>query len=271
MLAQLHQSRRLLVLSPHLDDAALSIGGAIAQATNGGTDVIIGTIFTAEAPSPTLTSPIIRELNAVWKLGPSPMACRRREDVAAVQVLGARYIHGGLLDAIYRTNRNGDSIYPTRQAIFSEPSPEDDIVIALRKLLTGWIEENQPDLILCPLAVGRHVDHAITSEAFRIVALYRHLNVFLYEDLPYSTGLFPPGLSDSVEAALARTSWRVAHSEPVFVDFPRKIASIKKYRSQIEGLFSDDRQMEMVLAQYMSHGAQDERLCERIWAASPSK
>lgn len=267
MPSQLHQSHRLLVLSPHLDDAALSIGGAIAQATKNGTDVIIATVFTADAPPSTFTSPIIRELNAAWNLGPSPMASRRTEDAAAVEVLGARHIHGGLPDAIYRTDRNGDSLYPTRQAVFSPPSPEDHIAIALNKLLTEWVEENQPDLIMCPLAVGRHVDHVITSETFRTVALDRRLNVFLYEDLPYSTGLFPPGLPDSVETALARTAWRVAYSERVAVDFPRKIASVRKYESQISGLFSDDRQMERALAQYMSSGAQDGPLCETIWAA----
>lgn len=267
MLSELHQSRRLLALSPHLDDAVLSIGGIIAQASERGADVIIGTIFTADAPPPTFTSPIIQELNALWKLGPSPVASRRREDAAAAQVLGARYLHGGLADSIYRTDRNGDSVYPTRRAIFSEPSTEDDIAATLTKLLKDWIDENQPDLVLCPLAVGRHVDHVITSETFRTVALDRHVDVFLYEDLPYSTGLFPPGLADSVEDALARTSWRVAHPERVSVDFARKIASIKKYESQINDLFSDEGQMETVLAKYMSYGPED-GFSERIWAAA---
>lgn len=267
MISELHQSRRLLALSPHLDDAVLSIGGIIARATERGTDVIIGTVFTADAPPPTFTSPIIQELNALWKLGPSPVASRRREDAAAAQVLGARYIHGGLADSIYRTDRNGDSVYPTRQAIFSEPSKEDDIAVTLSKLLKDWIDENQPDLVLCPLAVGRHVDHVITSETFRTMALDRHVDVFLYEDLPYSTSLFPPGLTDTVEDALARTSWRVARPEHVSVDFSRKIASIKKYQSQINDLFSDESQMETVLAKYMSHGAED-GFSERIWAVS---
>jgi hypothetical protein len=131
-----------------------------------------------------------------------------------------------------------------------------------------WIEDNQPDVVLCPLAIGRHVDHVITSDIFRAIAVERRLNVFLYEDLPYSTGLFPPGQPDSVEACLVRTSWRVAHSEQVAVDFARKIASLKKYRSQINDLFSDDRQMEMVLAKYMSYGVQDGAPSERVWAAS---
>jgi LmbE family N-acetylglucosaminyl deacetylase len=268
MLSRLRDSRRLLALSPHLDDAALSIGGALAEAAKAGTDVVVGTVFTGDAPSTASPSPIIEELNALWKLGPSPMAARRKEDADAMQVLGARYVHGGLPDAIYRTNRDGASLYATRQAIFSEPSPEDDVVLALSKLLADWIEENQPDIVLCPLAVGRHVDHVSTAKAFHEVAVDRHLNILLYEDLPYATGFFPPGFPDSVEKALARTNWRVERSEEVAVDFSRKIASVRKYRSQINGLFSDDRQMEITLAQYMSSAAQDSLSCERLWEVS---
>jgi LmbE family N-acetylglucosaminyl deacetylase len=266
VLSRLLQSHRILALSPHLDDAALSIGGAIAQATESRADVIVATIFTGDAPPSTFTTPIIRELNARWRLGPSPMASRRSEDAAAIQILGARHIHGGLLDAIYRTDRNGNSIYPSRQAIFSKPSLEDGVAAALTRLMTDWIEEHRPDFVLCPLAVGRHVDHVITSETFRTVARDQRLDIYLYEDLPYSTGLFPPGLTDTVEAALARTNWRVAHSEQILVDFSRKIASVKEYKSQISDLFSDDRQMETALARYMSCG--DGVFCERIWAVS---
>jgi LmbE family N-acetylglucosaminyl deacetylase len=264
----LHGSHRVLALSPHLDDAALSIGGAIAEAADAGTDVIVGTIFTGDAPPATFTSRIIEELNALWKLGPSPMASRRNEDAAAVQVLGARYIHGDLPDAIYRTASDGAAVYPTRRSIFSDPSPDDAIAASLTKLLSDWLDEYVPDVVLCPLAVGRHVDHVTVSRTFHSIALDRHLKVFLYEDLPYSTGLFPPGLPDSVESALARTSWRVTHSEQVYVDFSRKMASIRKYQSQISGLFADDRQMENTLAQYMACARQNQLSCERLWAVS---
>jgi LmbE family N-acetylglucosaminyl deacetylase len=267
MRLRLLQYPRILALSPHLDDAALSIGGTIAEAVKAGADVRVGTIFTADAPPAEFTSPIIAELNALWKLGPSPMVFRRSEDAAAMQVLGAGYVHGDLPDAIYRTDRNGDSVYPTRGSVFSAPSPQDKVAIALNLLFTKWLEEIEPDVILCPLAVGRHVDHVITSETFRNIALDRHLDVFLYEDLPYSTGRFPPELPDSVENALERTSWVVSHSEEISVDFSHKIASVKQYQSQLGGLFSDESGMEKTLSRYMSRDAPDGILYERMWAA----
>jgi LmbE family N-acetylglucosaminyl deacetylase len=211
MPARVTESRRLLAISPHLDDVALSVGGIVARTVENGADVVVATVFTADSPHPPMSSPVIEELNKLWNLGPSPMAFRRREDVAAVSALGAHVIHGGLVDAIYRTDDERNCLYPTRTGIFSGPSQEDDIFPALNKLFVSWIEDFQPDAILCPLTVGRHVDHAVTSESFRTVARGRNLNVFLYEDFPYSTGHFPPGFPDSVEAALGRTKWTVTH------------------------------------------------------------
>jgi LmbE family N-acetylglucosaminyl deacetylase len=222
MPARIAESRRLLAISPHLDDVVLSVGGIVARMVESGADVFVATAFTADAPHPALSSPVIEELNKVWNLGPSPFGFRRREDVAAVSALGAQVVHGGLLDAIYRTDRERNCLYPTRSGVFSGPSDEDDISPALNKLFANWIEDLQPDALLCPLAVGRHVDHILTSQSVRTIAPGRNLNVFLYEDLPYSTGRFPPGFPDSVEAALGRTKWTVTDPETVSVDVSAK-------------------------------------------------
>jgi LmbE family N-acetylglucosaminyl deacetylase len=268
MPARITESRRVLAISPHLDDVALSVGGIVARAVENGADVVVGTVFTADNPHPSVSSPITEELNRLWNLGPSPFAFRRSEDVAAVSALGARVLHGGLLDAIYRTDRAGNCLYPTRTAIFSGPSDEDDVFPALSKLFADWIEGFQPDAILCPLAVGRHVDHVVTSESFRSIALARKLNVFLYEDLPYSTGRFPKGFPDSVEAALGRTKWTVTDPERVSVDASAKIDAILKYDSQINDLFADSKELQIVLRRYMAAASPEGDFCETIWPTS---
>jgi LmbE family N-acetylglucosaminyl deacetylase len=68
------ESRRLLAISPHLDDVALSVGGIVARAVENGADVVVGTVFTADSPHPALLSPVIEELNKLWNLGPFPFA-----------------------------------------------------------------------------------------------------------------------------------------------------------------------------------------------------
>ena len=268
MPARITESRRLLAISPHLDDAALSVGGIVARAVENGADVVVGTVFTADAPHPAASSPIVEELNKLWNLGPSPIASRRSEDFAAVSALGARVIHGGLLDAIYRTDRERNCLYPTRTDVFSGPSHEDDIFPALNRLFADWIEDFQPDSILCPLAVGRHVDHVVTSESFRTIALGRNLNAFLYEDFPYSIGRFPPRFPDSVEAALARTKWTVTHPESVSVDVSAKIDAILKYDSQINELFANAQEFQIVLKRYMASASPEGDFCETVWLTS---
>ncbi|HEY1943005.1 MAG TPA: PIG-L family deacetylase [Roseiarcus sp.] len=268
MPARITESRRLLAISPHLDDVALSVGGIVARAVENGADVVVGTVFTGDNPDPALSSPVIEGLNTLWNLGPSPFAFRRKEDVAAVSALGARVLHGGLLDAIYRTDRAGNCLYPTRTVIFSGPSNEDDVFPALNKLFADWIEDFQPDAVLCPLAVGRHVDHVIVSESFRSIALARNLTVSLYEDLPYSTGRFPKGFPDSVEAALGRTKWTVTDPERVSVDASAKIDAILKYDSQISDLFADAEELETVLKRYMAAANPEGDFCETIWLTS---
>ncbi|WP_158814982.1 PIG-L deacetylase family protein [Methylocapsa sp. S129] len=268
MPARITESHRLLAISPHLDDVALSVGGIVARMVGNGADVVVGTVFTADNPHPAVSSPVIEELNTLWNLGPSPIAFRRGEDVAAVSALGARFIHGGLLDAIYRTDRERNCLYPTRTDVFSGPSHKDDIFSALNKLFADWIEDFQPDSILCPLAVGRHVDHVVTSESLRTVALDRNLNVFLYEDFPYSTGRFPPGFPDSVEAALRRTEWTITYPQPVSVDVSAKIDAILKYASQIDELFANARELEIALKRYMASASPEGDFCETIWLTS---
>ena len=116
--------------------------------------------------------------------------------------------------------------------------------------------------------MGRHVDHVVTSESFRSIALGRNLNVFLYEDLPYSTGRFPKGLPDSVEAALGRTKWTVTDPEKVSVDVFAKIDAILKYDSQIKDLFANAEELQIVLKRYMAAASPEGDFCETIWLAS---
>lgn len=152
--------------------------------------------------------------------------------------------------------------------MFSQPSLDDEIAFALHQTLTRWIEEIQPDSILCPLGVGRHVDHTVTSEAVRSIALNQHLNVFLYEDFPYSTGRFPPGSSDTVQAGLARTKWKFTQPEAVPVDMSVKLRSILKYESQIADLFATTQELEAALKEYMASADEAGMFFETIWPVS---
>jgi LmbE family N-acetylglucosaminyl deacetylase len=263
MLSKPDKNDRILVLSPHLDDAVLSAGGLIDRAVESGSAVVVGTIFTANAVIEGEASPLVRELHEWWGLGPNPYEVRREEDIDALRTLGAEYLHGGLSDSIYRRDKTGRPLYPTRQSVFSQPSLSDGIGPVLRKLISGWVETFKPTAIIAPMAVGRHVDHVVTTEAVRAMFAEWQAALFLYEDMPYSTGRFPPKFPDSVPAARHRLGLKLDEAVTVEVKFDAKYTALSKYASQIAEIFPD-RDPEQELRRYMQT-KEGTGLTERYW------
>ena len=75
-----------IYLSPHLDDAALSLGGLIWEQTQAGKRVSIWTIC-AGNPPPGDFSPFAEALHARWEVGRDAMEERRTEDIESCKRL----------------------------------------------------------------------------------------------------------------------------------------------------------------------------------------
>jgi len=146
----------LVVLSPHLDDAVLSAGGAIAAATAAGERAVAVTLFTEGAKGD----------------------ARRAEDSRALALLGAEAVHLGLLDAPERRGIPLDL-----KALCDDAVVDDADVAAVVSALTPVLWSLQPTRVLAPLGVGRHIDHRTVFEAARIAA---PRELAFYEDRPYA-------------------------------------------------------------------------------------
>lgn len=79
---------RIVVVSPHLDDAVLSLGAAIAAATARGDDVTVLTVFAGDPGSDAEPSPW--DARAGFGSAGEAAAARRAEDEEACALLGAR-------------------------------------------------------------------------------------------------------------------------------------------------------------------------------------
>src|SRR4249919_2584335 len=102
-LRQIYDGYDHIYLSPHLDDAALSCGGAIARHANAGARVLVVTLCTAAPPPAGPFSRFAQDHYLMWGLAPElAMAEREREDDLALERLDADTYRAGLLDAIYR-------------------------------------------------------------------------------------------------------------------------------------------------------------------------
>lgn len=179
----------LVAISPHLDDAAFSVGGTLAAHVRDGGQATVVTCFTGNVASPQGFA-LACQLDKGLPAEVDYMALRRAEDEAACAVIGATAVHLPFLEAPHRGYGSAPELFATRRT-------DDDMADRLAPTLATLLDRLQPDLLLGPLALGDHVDHWIVREALAETAC-EHL---LWEDWPY---LDRPGVAPAT-APVRRT------------------------------------------------------------------
>lgn len=174
---------KALALSPHLDDAAFSVGGTLATLAAAGWDVTMATIFTASVPEPkgfALACQTDKGLDADVDY----MALRREEDRRAADALGIRLpVHLPFREAPHRG-------YGSAPELFGGTLDDDDIVGPLAEAVSGLVLRHDPDLVLAPQAVGGHADHIQLVRAIREAG---HVAPILWwRDFPYTVRSVDP-------------------------------------------------------------------------------
>lgn len=188
--------RKILLLSPHFDDAVLSAGQLLA----GRPDADVVTIFAGEPQEDTSTP---YDLKCGFKSSKDAVSARRQEDKNALALLGANPIHWDFPDEQY-----------------GEKVEDKDIRFAIRDQLA---KENY-EFVLAPLGLG-HPDHITIARIVRQMKINTH--VFFWEDMPLRVvqpELVPPRL------AKMRLTTLVGVGDGPMVD---KIRALSCYRSQI--------------------------------------
>jgi LmbE family N-acetylglucosaminyl deacetylase len=250
-----------LYVSPHLDDAVLSCGGRMGQQAQAGERVRVVTVFAGQpAPDAPLSS-FAQELHARWGLD-HPVAARRREDAAALALLGVEGGYWPYADCIYRRAPGGGYLYASEEALFGEVRPEDDALVAelagrLRTLAAG-----RGGALYAPLAVGRHVDHQVVRRAVADLE-----DVIYYEDYPYAA--WPGALEDVGQIGnlpyIFPQQWQPEHVALSPQALEQKIAAIACYRSQLTTPdWADVAQMAAAVRAFAWHTGGD-RPAERYW------
>ena len=126
-----------LVLAPHLDDAALSCGGQLADLSAAGEAVLVYTLMAGDPPVGGAGSALVTALHARWQLDADAVAARREEDARACAILGADWLHGPLPDCIYRRDpAGGGPLYADEAALFGAPDPGEASRLA-RSVIAG--------------------------------------------------------------------------------------------------------------------------------------
>ena len=221
-------------LSPHLDDAVLSCGGAMHRQRRAGEDVLALTVFAGEPIQGEAISPFALEQHAIWGSPPRPARLRRAEDAAALALLDARAEHLDLLDAVYRSTGAGLWPYTGRETLFGPPHAQDPVsALDLARDLAARLPPEPSLTLYAPLAAGRHVDHQVVHlAAEHLLAMGHHLG--FYEDDPYAES--PGALEKALEQSSLR-GWQRRVVALEAVDVAAKVAALAYYRSQLFVLF----------------------------------
>jgi LmbE family N-acetylglucosaminyl deacetylase len=217
----------LVVLSPHLDDAALSCGGRIARAVRGGRRVTIATVFTRDEPVEP-PSALASNLRRWWRLPPGEVMVRRRaEDVAASGVLGAEAVHLDFAEAPYRIDASGAALYATLPALFGAVDAADEPLVD--ELAARLADRFTASEIIGPLGVGNHVDHQVVRRALERA----RPDAAFYEEFPYTEWKF-----FAVRRALGEPrAWRADVLPLADDEVAARLAAIEAYASQLGTLF----------------------------------
>ena len=158
---------KVVAVSPHLDDAAFSVGGTLAALVDAGHDVTVVTCFTRSVLDPTGFA-LACQTDKGIAAGVDYMALRRDEDSQAMRVLGVAYARLALPEAPHRG-------YDSPAALFAGVRDDDplDLLPHLRDL--------DADVLLAPQGLGAHVDHL---QVVRAVAALGRPTAW-WRDAPY--------------------------------------------------------------------------------------
>lgn len=219
------KTRKILVLSPHLDDSVLSCADHIAAWMHVGHSITIINVFSSYKTD--ILSPDAKQCLTEFSLKSVQQyeSMRKTEDDLALKELGIRKKQNlDLIDGGFRAIGTVP-VYPTFSAIFQAGIIEPNIVSDTAKTLSPY---NTFDQIFIPLGLGNHVDHIILRISAETVFDQKRLGY--YADAPY---------------LLRRQNWRLHHilsllTPKISIKFssPQKTSILRHYSSQLPRLFT---------------------------------
>lgn len=248
---------RVVILSPHLDDAALSCG-ALLHALRDRISTLVVSI--SSATSRRLVSDGSRKIER--RHGHVSSRTRRLEDIAAMRSVNADFVHLSFADGIYRRSPlTGKLIYRQARERWIAPRVDDmahieELYLVLRRLCLdlGRI------LLISPMGIGHHVDHQIAAQvAVRLTEASAGAELLFYEDFPYvADPRVGRGDQDDPLQALGRLQLTPVRRLALPVDVDAKMALLRHYASQVSALFGDDDGMHSRIAGHQYRGAATE-------------
>lgn len=252
-----------LVISPHQDDAALSIGGTIASRRTEESHVICN-VFTVSGwlgkgfrPSP---------LPGVTKI-------RQSEEDLSNQILSATGLGLGLWEAeVANYYRRSVDSYPTRTGFVFADDPflrtmgERD---SIHRGIDQIVRSLSPKRLYFPLGLGSHMDHVYLAKygrdnASRLKEQYPNCDVYFFEDQPYAT-YDEVNVRRIVDSLCGGSLQLSPEYQNITNTFEIKVQSIAAHRSQFARLENEQRLKDYAASIAKEANMSNDNLAERLW------
>lgn len=224
------------IISPHMDDAALSLGSAILAGRLGNRPTVVNVFSISNY---TIDSPDAGDPEVVTEL-------RKAEEKRACETMGTGAVFldfpevqtRGLV-TVHELNRKKYRL--TRDPLYG------DIAESLRDLF----DRPASALALFPLGLGNHVEHRLLNRIGRAFLNRKATTVAFYEDLPYASLM----TVKDIRRVAHRVKRGLLPCSLAGVDIEKKIALLRIYESQMR-----DRELAMVREYHALRGG------EHLWS-----
>jgi LmbE family N-acetylglucosaminyl deacetylase len=237
---------RVVILSPHLDDAALSCAGLLDFLSTRQAGALVISIYCGNPPAVKSSDGTLRTPQRKGHVNPR---LRRLEDRAAMHASNTDFAHLSFPDNIYRRSPTTDQfIYRHARERWSAPRVDDmghveELYLVLRRLSLNLGRM----LLISPMGIGQHVDHTIVARvALRLAE--QGASLLFYEDFPYVVNpTIGSGMNDDPRQALLRLDRAPSACLALPVNVDAKAALIGHYSTQIPALFQDEAGLHQAL------------------------
>ena len=222
----------VLVISPHLDDAAFSCAEPMHMLRRAGWQVDVATLFTATIKHPTRFALACQTDKGIAS-DVDYMSLRRAEDSKFMQQLDLDFHHMNLAEAPHRG-------YGSAAELFATVHEDDPALKQCERVLKQLIKELRPDVCIGPLGIGGHVDHRVVIASLeRALSNSDTLTFLYYADQPYA--LKHPEELDALSSALEKGT--LLHFNSENTTRSEAIDATASYTTQLDFQFGGEQQM----------------------------
>lgn len=245
--------KKVLILSPHLDDAVLSCGDLISKYVKEGYLVDVLTIFSGSEDKENLST-AAKQFHSNCFLDHNAMLIRKEEDKKAHDFLGCNSLYLDKLECLYRRDNLG-YLYPDLNNIYHlEYNREKENIKCLSNELQD-IAKNY-DIVYAPLGLGKHADHLMVNEAMKLID--GNYELYFYEEVAYVCYYYRSNKFSDWGKGMKNKLIEISDDE-----YDKKISAILLYRSQLRILWENRIQFESEMESFSKNYGN--RRYMRVW------